>query len=78
MARFDVTFLGKVATVLLMFAIPGFLLGDSDFPAHERSGVDLGLDRRHPRVSCLSLYDGDRLRLRKIRAGRARPAGARA
>lgn len=32
MPRFDVTFLGKTATLLLMFAIPGFLLGASDFP----------------------------------------------
>ncbi|CAN5429816.1 CDP-alcohol phosphatidyltransferase family protein [soil metagenome] len=32
MERFDVTFLGKTATLLLMFAIPGFLLGTSDFP----------------------------------------------
>jgi cardiolipin synthase len=30
MERFDVTFLGKLATFLLMFAVPGFLLGDSD------------------------------------------------
>jgi cardiolipin synthase len=29
MERFDVTFLGKAATFLLMFAVPGFLLGDS-------------------------------------------------
>jgi cardiolipin synthase len=34
MARFDVTWLGKTATFLLMFAIPGFVLGSSDFPAH--------------------------------------------
>lgn len=32
MQRFDVTFLGKTATLLLMFAVPGFLLGASDFP----------------------------------------------
>jgi cardiolipin synthase (CMP-forming) len=32
MERFDVTFWGKTATLLLMFAIPGFLLGASDFP----------------------------------------------
>ncbi|MCU0260919.1 MAG: CDP-alcohol phosphatidyltransferase family protein [Ilumatobacteraceae bacterium] len=31
MERFDVTFLGKLATFLLMFAVPGFLLGSSDF-----------------------------------------------
>jgi len=30
MPRFDVTFLGKLATLLLMFAVPGFLLGNSD------------------------------------------------
>jgi len=30
MRRFDVTFLGKTATMLLMFAVPAFLLGASD------------------------------------------------
>lgn len=30
MPRFDVTYLGKLATLLLMFAVPGFLLGNSD------------------------------------------------
>jgi cardiolipin synthase len=35
MQRFDVTWLGKLATFLLMFAVPGFLLGASDFPGHE-------------------------------------------
>ncbi|RLE20245.1 MAG: CDP-alcohol phosphatidyltransferase family protein, partial [Actinobacteria bacterium] len=30
MPRFDVTYLGKLATLLLMFAVPGFLLGSSD------------------------------------------------
>ena len=35
MKRFDVSFLGKLATALLMFALPGFLLGASDFPGHE-------------------------------------------
>jgi len=34
MARFDVMWLGKLATFLLMFAIPGFLIGWSDFPGH--------------------------------------------
>jgi len=34
MQRFDVTWLGKLATFLLMFAIPGFMLGSSDFPLH--------------------------------------------
>jgi cardiolipin synthase len=32
MQRFDVTFWGKTATFLLMFAVPGFLLGSSEFP----------------------------------------------
>jgi cardiolipin synthase len=35
MKRFDVTWLGKVATFLLMFAFPGFMLGASDFPVHQ-------------------------------------------
>ena len=30
MPRFDVTYLGKLATLLLVFAVPGFLLGNSD------------------------------------------------
>jgi cardiolipin synthase len=34
MPRFDVSWWGKVATCLLMFAIPGFMLGSSDFPGH--------------------------------------------
>jgi cardiolipin synthase len=29
MPRIDVTFLGKAATLLLMFAVPGFLIGSS-------------------------------------------------
>ena len=48
MQRFDVTWLGKLATFLLMFAIPGFMLGSSDFPpAH--AVRDRGVDPRHPR-----------------------------
>jgi cardiolipin synthase len=35
MERFDVTWLGKTATFLLMFAIPGFMLGATDFPLHQ-------------------------------------------
>ena len=35
MKRFDVTWLGKVATFLLMFAFPGFMLGASKFPGHQ-------------------------------------------
>jgi cardiolipin synthase len=34
MPRIDVSWWGKLATFLLMFAIPGFLLGASDFPGH--------------------------------------------
>lgn len=34
MARFDVSWWGKAGTFLLMFAIPGFMLGSSDFPGH--------------------------------------------
>ncbi|MDO8364984.1 MAG: CDP-alcohol phosphatidyltransferase family protein [Actinomycetota bacterium] len=34
MQRFDVTWWGKTATFLLMFAIPGFMLGASDFPGN--------------------------------------------
>jgi cardiolipin synthase (CMP-forming) len=35
MERFDVTYWGKLATFLLMFAFPGFMLGATDFPAHQ-------------------------------------------
>jgi cardiolipin synthase len=35
MPRFDVSWWGKLATFLLMFAVPGFLLGSSDFPAND-------------------------------------------
>jgi len=35
MKRFDVTWLGKCATALLMFAVPGFMLGSSDMRFHE-------------------------------------------
>ncbi len=34
MPRFDVSWWGKLATFLLMFAVPGFMLGSSDFPGH--------------------------------------------
>ena len=33
MVRFDVTFLGKLATLLLFFAVPGFMWGYSDISA---------------------------------------------
>ena len=35
MERFDVTWWGKTATFLLMFAVPGFLMGQSSIPAAE-------------------------------------------
>lgn len=35
MPRIDVTWWGKTATFLLMFAVPGFMIGASDFPGHE-------------------------------------------
>ncbi|CAN5467474.1 CDP-alcohol phosphatidyltransferase family protein [soil metagenome] len=35
MKRFDVTWWGKTATFLLMFAIPGFMLGASNFAGHK-------------------------------------------
>lgn len=35
MKRFDVSRAGKLATLLLMFAVPGFMLGASDFPGNE-------------------------------------------
>ncbi len=35
MRRFDVTWLGKLATFLLMFAIPGLLIGSSDMNGRE-------------------------------------------
>ncbi|MEO6653940.1 MAG: CDP-alcohol phosphatidyltransferase family protein [Ilumatobacteraceae bacterium] len=35
MERFDVTWWGKTATFLLMFAVPGFLMGNSSAPASD-------------------------------------------
>lgn len=34
MKRFDVTYWGKLATFLLMGAIPAFMVGSTDFPMH--------------------------------------------
>lgn len=34
MKRFDVSWWGKTATFLLMFALPGFMLGSTDFSGH--------------------------------------------
>jgi cardiolipin synthase len=39
MVRFDVTFLGKLATFLLMFAVPGFLMAESSVPGADWFGV---------------------------------------
>jgi cardiolipin synthase (CMP-forming) len=38
MQRFDVTYWGKLATFLLMFAIPGFMLGDPDAGSFGQQG----------------------------------------
>jgi cardiolipin synthase (CMP-forming) len=35
MPRIDVTYWGKLATFLLMFSVPGFLMGNSDMPGAE-------------------------------------------
>ena len=35
MERFDVSWWGKLATALLMFAIPGFMLGSSDIAGND-------------------------------------------
>jgi cardiolipin synthase len=35
MPRIDVTYWGKVATFLLMFSVPGFLMGNSDIAGAE-------------------------------------------
>jgi cardiolipin synthase len=39
MKRFDVTWWGKAATFLLMFAIPGLMLGDADWPPRQLFNV---------------------------------------
>lgn len=39
MQRFDVTFWGKTATFLLMFAVPGFLMAESSIPIADWFGV---------------------------------------
>lgn len=39
MERFDVTWLGKTATFLLMFAVPGFLMAESSIPIADAFGV---------------------------------------
>lgn len=39
MKRFDVTFVGKTATLLLMFAVPGFLMSHSSVPGADGFGI---------------------------------------
>lgn len=39
MERFDVTWWGKTATFLLMFAVPGFLMAESSIPIADAFGV---------------------------------------
>jgi cardiolipin synthase len=39
MSRFDVTYLGKLATFLLMFAVPGFLMAESSVPGADWFGI---------------------------------------
>ena len=78
MARFDVTWLGKTATFLLMFAIPGFVLGCQRLPRPRRVR-GRGLAPRHPGPRAVVL-DGDRLRPRdpprdRRRAGERRGPG---
>ena len=71
MPRIDVSWLGKLATFLLMFAIPGFMLGSSDFPGEHRIS-DRCMDRRNPR-SCTVVDHGRRLRAAGPRRRRRRP-----
>jgi cardiolipin synthase len=66
MERFDVTWLGKLATFLLMFAVPGFLMAESTVPGAEYFAIAtwiLGI----PGL-VLSYYTGIQY-IPKIRAG---------
>ena len=75
MPRIDVTYLGKVATLLLMFAVPGFLLGSSDIAGaawFEAAAWILGL----PGLS-LSIWTGLAY-VPQVRAGIAAGRAARA
>ena len=59
MPRIDVTYWGKLATFLLMFAVPGFLMGNST--SAERRWFEVGrLGPRYPRADS-ELLDRDRL-----------------
>lgn len=79
MERFDVTWWGKTATFLLMFAVPGFMLGASDFWGHtgfEVASWILGIPglvlSYYTAVAYLPIIR------RSLAAGRkARPQGAR-
>ena len=70
MERIDVTWLGKCATFLLMFAVPGFLMGNSDFPGRRRVR-GRGVDSRHSRAGTQLL---DRTGLHPRGAARESPA----
>ncbi len=72
--RIDVTWLGKLATFLLMFAVPGFLLGNSDFPGaagFEVAAWMLGIPGLAPQLL-------DRIRVHPAGAGGNRPASGTA
>ncbi|MFV0306639.1 MAG: CDP-alcohol phosphatidyltransferase family protein [Desertimonas sp.] len=77
MVRFDVTWLGKLATFLLMFAVPGFLLGASDMPG--AGGFEIASWLMGVPGLALSWYVGvmyvPKVRA-AIRAGRTAEAGA--
>ena len=55
MKRFDVTYLGKLATFLLMFAVPGFLMAESDV-AGRRLVRDRGVVSRDSGVGTQLLH----------------------
>ena len=74
MLRFDVTLLGKAATFLLMFAIPGFMLGASDIAgARVLRGRLAGCSASRARAQ---LVHGGRLRPEDPRRHPGRPGPA--
>ena len=68
---------GKLATFLLMFAIPGFMLGSSDFPGTPASSGGVAGSLGIPGL-VLSLGHGHRLRPADPRRHRRRPGRAAA
>lgn len=81
MTRFDVTFLGKAATLMLMFAMPAFMLGSSDFPGHavfQALGWAFGLPglilSYYTAVKYIPTLRGHYLEGRATRANRREPA----